>query len=74
MRAFKFHAGEVENASIKTLIVDLHSVVSLKEQLSDAGRDYERTHWVVTLSSGEHLFVTKPAFDRILREWNARAS
>jgi hypothetical protein len=72
MRAFEFHAGEVDDKDVKLMIVDLDSVVMLKEWLSTAGSYTADTRWVVTLSSGDHLFVTKPAFDRILLAWKSK--
>ena len=68
MRAFEFQGGELEDKAVTSLIVDLDSVVRLTEKtFSD-----DRTRWVVTFSSGDHEFVTKSAFDRILLAWKSK--
>jgi hypothetical protein len=64
MRAFEFSGGEVEEKGVELMVVDLDSVVLLQKKFISAT---DQTRWIITLSSGDHLFVTKPAFDRISR-------
>ncbi len=68
MRVFEFHAGEVVDKNVKLMIVDLDSVVIFQEKVFFD----DETKWVVTFSSDTHVFVTKPAFDRILLAWKSK--
>ena len=73
MRAFEFHPGELEDAHIRVAILDLDSVVMFQEKLYTGGEySRDRIGWTVTLSSNEHLFLTRPAFDRILQAWKSK--
>ncbi|MDP2996523.1 MAG: hypothetical protein Q8N47_03480 [Bryobacterales bacterium] len=62
MRAFEFHEGEVGGR----LIVDLDFVVMFQEIPSEG-----RTLWSVSFSGGGIVYLTKPAFDRILLAWKS---
>lgn len=68
MRAFEFHAGEFDE-DVESMIIDLDSVVALAQKLFSATG---KRRWIVTLSSGTSVFVTKPAFDRLLLAWRSK--
>jgi hypothetical protein len=61
MRAYALRAGEVIDNPGAVLVVDLDSIVMFKEGPSPAA-----TYWTVTLSSGDHLSLTKAAYDRVV--------
>ena len=63
MRAFEFHEGEVVHDPGKRIIVDLDYVVKFEE---------EPTSWGVWFSGAGSVFLTKPAFDRILLAWKSK--
>ena len=66
MRAYEFLEGEIIVGNPgRRLIVDLDFLVSLSR--------YEgQPSWSVTFSDGDVVFLTKPAFDRILLAWKSK--
>lgn len=69
MRAFEFQAGELidPDGPPQVMIVDLDSIVRLHDHLDAIGR----RHYFVNCSDGAQLWVTKPAFERILVAWKS---
>ena len=70
MRAFEFQAGELIDPDDRSrrMIVDLDAIVRCASRLDAIGRE----GFYVVFSDGDHLWVTQPAFDKVLLAWKSK--
>ncbi len=70
MRPFELEAADISDSDSRTraLILDLDGIVMFKEHLDAIGLP----HWYVSLSSGDHVSLTRPAYEKLMTAWKSR--